>query len=66
MGAMNLHQFGAYDLFQNAGTPADRKWLIMTPPEYALPVYRGQLEALAFFDHSKPPVKAAFSRRAGM
>ena len=51
MGAMNLHQFGAYDLFQNAGAPADRKWLIMTPPEYALPVYRWQLEALAFFDH---------------
>jgi putative CocE/NonD family hydrolase len=51
MGAMNLHQFGAYDLFENAGTPANLKWLIMTPPEYALPVYRWQLEALAFFDH---------------
>jgi len=50
-GAFNLHQFGAYDLMQNAGTPANRKWLIMTPPEYALPVYRWQLEALAFFDH---------------
>ena len=36
---------------QNAGTPSNRKWLIMTPPEYALPVYRWQLEALAFFDH---------------
>jgi uncharacterized protein len=51
MGAFNLHQFGAYDLMENAGTPADRKWLIMTAPEYALPVYRWQLEALAFFDH---------------
>ena len=51
MGALNLHQFGAYDLMQNAGTPADRKWLILTPPEYALPVYSWQLEALAFFDH---------------
>jgi len=51
MGAFNLHQFGAYDLMENAGTPANRKWLIMTPPEYALPVYRWQLEALAFFDH---------------
>jgi len=51
MGAFNLHQFGAYDLMQNAGTPPNRKWLIMTPPEYALPVYRWQLEALAFFDH---------------
>jgi uncharacterized protein len=51
MGAMNIHQFGAYDLVENAGTPADRRWLIMTPPEFALPVYRWQLEALAFFDH---------------
>jgi putative CocE/NonD family hydrolase len=50
-GALNLHQFGAYDLMQNAGTPADRKWLILSPPEYALPVYCWQLEALAFFDH---------------
>ena len=50
-GAFNLHQFGAYDLMQNAGTPDDRKWLIMTPPEYALPVHGWQLEALAFFDH---------------
>jgi hypothetical protein len=50
-GAFNLHQFGAYDLMENAGTPQNRKWLIMTPPEYALPVYRWQLEALAFFDH---------------
>ena len=51
MGAHNIHQFGAYELVQKAGTPVDRKWLIMAPPEYALPVYRWQLEALAFFDH---------------
>jgi uncharacterized protein len=51
MGAMNVHQFGAYDLIENAGTPANRRWLIMTPPEFGLPVYRWQLEALAFFDH---------------
>ena len=51
MSAFNLHQFGAYDLMENAGTPANRKWLIMAPPEYALPVYRWQTEALAFFDH---------------
>ena len=66
-GAFNLHQFGAYDLMENAGTPANRRWLIMTPPEYALPVYRWQLEALAFFDHivygadngyaTQPPVR---------
>lgn len=51
MGTLNIHQFGAYDLIEHAGTPPDRRWLIMTPPEYELPVYRWQLEALAFFDH---------------
>ena len=51
VGAFNLHQFGAYEIFERAGTPADRRWLIMAPPEYALPVHRWQLEALAFFDH---------------
>lgn len=50
-GYLNLHQFGAYDLFENAGTPPDRRWLIIGPPSYELPVYRWQLEALAFFDH---------------
>lgn len=47
MGEFNLHQFGAYDLMENAGTPANRKWLILAPPEFALPVHRWQLEALA-------------------
>ncbi|NMO88560.1 CocE/NonD family hydrolase [Actinomycetospora sp. TBRC 11914] len=47
----NLHQFGSYDLFENAGTPADRRWLVLGPPEYDLPVYAWQGEALAFFDH---------------
>jgi uncharacterized protein len=51
VGAFNFHQFGAYDLFENAGTPGGRKWLILAPPEYSLPVWRWQLEALAFFDH---------------
>ncbi|HWJ73306.1 MAG TPA: CocE/NonD family hydrolase [Kaistia sp.] len=50
-GYLNLHQFGAYDLFENAGTPADRKWLIIGSPAYELPAYHWQLEALAFFDH---------------
>jgi putative CocE/NonD family hydrolase len=50
-GHFNLHQFGAYDLFGNAGTPKDRKWLIIGPAEYELPCYHWQLEALAFFDH---------------
>jgi len=50
-GLLNLHQFGAYDLFQNAGTRQDRKWLIIAPATYDLPAYHWQLEALAFFDH---------------
>jgi len=50
-GYLNLHQFGAYDLFENAGTPRDRRWLIISPADYALPAYHWQLEALAFFDH---------------
>jgi uncharacterized protein len=50
-GYLNLHQFGAYDLFQNAGTPRDRKRLIVGPASYDLPAYGWQLEALAFFDH---------------
>ena len=50
-GYLNLHQFGAYDLFENAGTPRDQRWLIIGPATYDLPVYLWQLEALAFFDH---------------
>lgn len=50
-GHFNLHQFGAYDLFENAGTPKDRKWMIIGQAEYKLPAYHWQLEALAFFDH---------------
>ncbi|HWL05931.1 MAG TPA: CocE/NonD family hydrolase [Xanthobacteraceae bacterium] len=50
-GHFNLHQFGAYDLFENAGTPPDRKWLIIGPANYELPCYHWQSEALAFFDH---------------
>lgn len=51
LGYFNLHQFGCYDLFQNAGTPKGRKWMILAKPHYELPVYAWQLEALAFFDH---------------
>ena len=51
LGYFNLHQFGSYDLFENAGTPDNRKWLVLGPPEFELPVYVWQLEALAFFDH---------------
>jgi uncharacterized protein len=50
-GHLNLHQFGAYDLFENAGTPADRKWLILSEAQYELPCYHWQLEALAFYDY---------------
>lgn len=51
LGFFNLHQFGSYDLFEHASTPANRKWLILGEAEYELPVYAWQLEALAFFDH---------------
>ena len=50
LGYFNLHQFGSYDLFENAATAPNRKWLILTPPHYELPVYSWQLEGLAFFD----------------
>lgn len=50
-GFLNLHQFGAYDLFENAGTDAADKWLIIAPAAYELPAYHWQLEALAFFDY---------------
>ncbi len=50
-GHLNLHQSGAYDLFENAGTAKDQRWLIVGPATYDLPVYLWQLEALAFFDH---------------
>jgi putative CocE/NonD family hydrolase len=50
-GHFNLHQFGGYELFRKAGTPEDRKWLIVSAPDYELPCYHWQLEALAFFDH---------------
>jgi putative CocE/NonD family hydrolase len=50
-GYFNLHQFGAYDLFENAGTPQRDRWLIVGPASYELPVYDWQGEALAFFDH---------------
>ena len=51
LGYFNLHQFGSYDLFENAGTPDGGKWMILGPPEYELPVYSWQLEAIAFFDY---------------
>lgn len=67
LGYLNLHQYGTYDLWENASTPADRKWMILGPAEYELPVYSWQEEALAFFDHilrgtdngyaAQPPVR---------
>ena len=51
VGYFNLHQFGTFDLYENAATPADRKWMIVGPPMFDLPVYAWQGEALAFFDH---------------
>jgi hypothetical protein len=40
----------ADDLFENAGTPKDKQWMIIGPAEYELPCCHWQLEALAFFD----------------
>lgn len=51
LGCWNLHNFGSYDLFENAATPGNKKWMILSPPAYDLPVYSYQLEAVAFFDH---------------
>lgn len=51
LGYFNLHQFGSYDLFENAGTPEDQRWMILGAPQFDLPVYSWQGEALAFFDH---------------
>src|SRR3981081_3669965 len=50
-GHLHQHQFGAYDLFENAGTAKDKRWMILSEAEYSLPCYHWQLEALAFFDH---------------
>jgi predicted acyl esterase len=32
-GHFNLHQFGAYDLFENAGRPRTRIWMIIGPAQ---------------------------------
>ena len=64
MGALNIHRFGVHDLMQNAGTPANRKWLIMAAPEYSLPVHRWQLEALAFYDHIVYGAENGYSAQA--
>jgi putative CocE/NonD family hydrolase len=50
-GMWNLHQFGAFDLFERAATPAGKKFLVIGEAHYRLPVLSWQLEALAFFDH---------------
>lgn len=64
LGHFNLHQFGSYDLFENAGTPPDRRWMILGPPTYALPVYDWQGEALAFFDHVLREVDNGYAEQA--
>ncbi len=51
LGYFNLHNYGSYDLFENAGTAINRKWMILALSDYELPVYSWQLEAVAFFDH---------------
>lgn len=65
-GLIALHQFGSYDLFERAGTPADRKWLIIGPAEYELPVLSWQLEALAFFDHVVRGIDNGYDRQSAV
>jgi predicted acyl esterase len=60
-GLVALHQFGAYELYERAG--ANRKWLIVGPPEYELPVYSWQLEALAFFDHTVKGIDNGYAQQ---
>jgi uncharacterized protein len=60
-GLVSLHQFGAYELFERAGSNA--KWLILGPPEYELPVYSWQLEALAFFDYAVKGVDNGYGQQ---
>lgn len=62
-GLIALHQFGAYDLFEHAGTSRNRKWLIIGPAEYELPVLSWQLEALAFFDYVIKGVENGYDRQ---
>jgi predicted acyl esterase len=64
LGYLNLHQFGTYDLFEHASTPAGRKWMILEQPHYELPVYAWQLEALAFFDHIIKGVENGYREQA--
>ena len=63
-GMISLHQFGAYDLFEHAGTPRHQRHLIIGPGEYVLPVYSWQLEALAFFDHVLKGVDNGYDKLA--
>jgi uncharacterized protein len=65
-GHFNLHQFGAYDLFENSATPEDQKWLIIGPAEYDLPCMHWQLEALAFFDHILLDAKNGYEEQAAV
>jgi predicted acyl esterase len=64
LGYFNLHQYGSYDLFDNAATPADRKWMILGPPQFDLPVYAWQGEALAFFDYILRGVDNGYDRQS--
>jgi predicted acyl esterase len=63
-GLVALHQFGAYELFERAGTPIDQRYLIVGPAEYTLPVTDWQLEALAFFDRYVKGFDNGYERQA--
>ncbi|WP_239083393.1 CocE/NonD family hydrolase [Subtercola lobariae] len=66
LGYFNLHQFGSYELFEKACTPADNKWLILAQPTYDLPVFSWQGEALAFFDHLLYGTENGYSQQAAV
>ena len=47
----NIHQFGSFDLFERAGTPAGKSGSSSPSASTSCRCCRWQLEALAFFDH---------------
>ncbi|HEY0334706.1 MAG TPA: CocE/NonD family hydrolase [Stenotrophomonas sp.] len=64
MANWNIHQFGSYDLWDNARTPLGRKWMILGKAVFELPNYDWQLEALAFFDHILRDADNGYARQA--
>lgn len=51
---------------EQTGGLVGRQWLIMAPPEYALPVSCSQCEAVAFCDHIVHGADNGHARRASV